>query len=200
MKNLVKIAALAVLSLGFGVAAQAQEASSERTMTATASVLGIVEVEKSVDLAFGQVMPGFNKYVAMKGDVVTSNSLGTVNSLGVKSGLFKVFAAAGSSITMTLEVAPFANVDNENADPLPLFFNQGVLATDAVTTLAWSKKGEGAQDIPMVVGSNTIDSVPTSPLDGRNGIEVYVGGTVRPAANQASGSYETTITLSAAYN
>lgn len=193
MKNLVKIAAVAVLSLGFGVAAQAQT-NGEASMTATASVLGNLEVTAPTELSFGQVMPGFDKYVPMTGGEATSNSLGTVNQTGVESGLFKVFAAQGASIQLDLAITPFANGTNI----LPIDFNKGLAEDGTETTLAWGN--DGISPVKMIIGENVISSFPSSLLDDKNGVNVYVGGTVRPAANQASGAYAATITLTASYN
>ena len=90
MKNLVKIAAVVVLSLGFGVAAQAQSdrtGSGNASIEASAEVLGNVEVIAGLPLVFGQVMPGFNKFVSLEGSAADL-SAGTVNSTGVSSWLF----------------------------------------------------------------------------------------------------------------
>lgn len=200
MKKLVKIFVVAVFALGFGVTAQAQNGQGSNSINATATVLGNIEVEGATPLSFGQVMPGFSKYVPMIDGVngVVSNSGGTVNSLGVTSGLFKIFAAPGSSIAIGFEVEPMMSGDAE----LALDFNKGLSPTGTETTVAWSTGGDGASVTELRIEStNTIASFPTAEIEtDKNGIYVYVGGTVRPTSTQANGTYTGSLTLRATYN
>ncbi len=196
MKNLVKIAAVAVLSLGFGVAANAQTGEGKATIGASATVLGNIEVVKGDDLGFGQVMPGLDKHVPMIGgneDAVNAGT-GNVNLVGVSSGFFKVFAAEGSSVVLDLAFSGLAF----GGVPLALDFNEGLTDGSDVTTLAYGTETLATKR--MIIGDNPIPSFPASPLDEKNGVYVYVGGTVRPEANQAPGNYTGTLTLTATYN
>jgi hypothetical protein len=202
MKNLFKVAAVAVLSLGFGVAANAQNGKGTNSIDATATVLSNIEVEGTEPLEFGQIMPGFAKYVPMTdGNLnATSNTQGgNVNRAGVQSGLFKLFAAPGTSIAIGLALTPMVNEDDV---VLPLDFNKGLSPTGTETTVAWSTGA--STPIKLEVDSeeaNTIATFPTNPLENdKNGILVYVGGTVRPSGTQASGIYSGSLTLTATYN
>jgi hypothetical protein len=197
MKNLVKIAAVAVLSLGFGFAANAQgTGQGNGEISASATVLGNIEVVEGDNLAFGQVMPGLDKYVPMiDGNLNAVNAgTGTVNLVGVSSGFFKVFAATGSSVVLDLDFSGLLS----GTTPLTLDFNDGLVDGSNTTTLAWGS--ETLAPTKMIIGDNAIKSFPSSPLDSKNGIYVYVGGTVRPAADQAAGIYTGTMTLVATYN
>lgn len=197
MKKLFKVVAVAFLSLGFGFAAQAQgTGQGNAEISASATVLGNIEVVAGDNLAFGQVMPGLDKYVPMIGgdETAVNAGTGTVNLTGVSSGFFKVFAAIGASVVLDLDFTGLASGE----DDLILDFNEGLQDGSDVTTLAWGS--ESVATTRMIIGDNAIKSFPNSPLDEKNGIYVYVGGTVRPEADQAAGTYSGTMTLVATYN
>jgi hypothetical protein len=195
MKNFAKILFASVLSLGFGVAAQAQTGDNA-VIAASATVLGNLEVEAGLPLAFGQVMPGFDKYVALRGNTVTSSSVGTVNATGVTSGFFKVFAAQGAGVLLGLTYVAL----NNGSEDLELDFNEGLAVGVDVTTVGWGT--ETIVPTKMLMDATTaISSFPASIIDtDKNGVFVYVGGTVRPTGTQSSGDYTGSITLTAAYN
>jgi hypothetical protein len=202
MKNLVKIAAVAVLSLGFGVAAQAQGTPGNASIQASAEVISNVEVIGGLPLVFGQVMPGFNKFISLEG-TAADLSAGTVNSTGVSQGSFYVSAAPGSSVILDFDL-PVELADG--AKKMEIVFNQGL--EEATNTIAW-------------VTGTTLTAIPNNQIDGhlipsfpqgevnvgtdanpnnKNAITVFVGGMVKPTSTQASGSYVGTISLTAAYN
>ena len=198
MKNLFKVAAVVVLSLGFGVAANAQT-DGQATMVATANVLGAIEVAAPTALTFGQITPGFKKYISMTGDVQQSGN-GTVGKTNESAGLFNVFAAEGSSISMELEITSFAHKTVQGAT-LPIDFNKGFEDNGTETTVAWQSAVANSTPVKMEMnGVTTITNFPQSVVNGKNGINVLVGGTVRPGSSQQSGEYEATITLTASYN
>ncbi|MFC5193165.1 DUF4402 domain-containing protein [Algoriphagus aquatilis] len=204
MKKITKIFFAGLLTVGFGFAAQAQEANGQgsNTITTSANVLGLIEVTNEENLNFGQVMPGFAKFVPMiidQNTSVLSSSQGTVNTENVTSGLFHVFAAAGSSIALSFEVEPLKL--KEGTDVLALDFNKGLAADGTTTTLGWSTLGTTATVTKLEIdGTNEIDSFPSNQIEGKNGIYVHIGGTVRPTGTQAPGEYEGSLTLTAVYN
>lgn len=195
MKKFIKILFVSALSIGFGFAANAQT-SGNAEITTSATVLGNLEVVAGEALGFGQVMPGFAKFVAMKGDVVTSSSAGTVNATGVTSGYFKVYAAQGAGIILELAFEKLMSGTNE----LELDFNEGLVVGTQVTTLGWGTDAI-SPTLMQMDAETAISSFPNSTIDtDKNGVYVYVGGTVRPTNSQASGTYSGAITLTASYN
>lgn len=191
MKKLVKIIVVAAFAIGFGVTAQAQNRAAD--MSASATVFDAISVEKATDLNFGQVMKGAKKYISPGGTAFSSDNSG-VSTAGIQAGSFKVFAGAGSSVTLSFNnLTELANGDTK----MPIIFNEDQGGT-AVTSIGYGTEASSLTKL-NVATSNSI-TFPTSTIDGKNGTYVYVGATVNAAADQESGSYTGTLTLTATYN
>ncbi|AMQ56006.1 DUF4402 domain-containing protein [Algoriphagus sanaruensis] len=190
MKKLVKIFVVAAFALGFGVTAQAQTRSDN--MSASATVFDAIDVEKVADLSFGSVMKGTKKYVAPGAIKGVSSDNGTESI--AQAGSFKVFAGAGSSVTLSFNT--LANLTGPNSKTLPIIFNQNELG-DPVVSLGYGTETSSLTQLNL--GNNSI-TFPSTTVDSKNGTYVYVGATVNAAADQESGSYTGTLTLTATYN
>lgn len=190
MKKLVKIIVVAAFAIGFGVTAQAQE--RQDVMTASATVFDAIDVEKVADLSFGSVMKGTRKYVAPGATTGVSSDGGTESN--AQAGSFKVFAGAGSSVTLSFNA--LANLTGPNSKTLPIIFHKDQLDGDVIS-LGYGT--EASTPTKLDLGDNSI-TFPTSTVDGKNGTYVYVGATVNAAADQESGVYTGTLTLTATYN
>ncbi|WP_165967585.1 DUF4402 domain-containing protein [Algoriphagus formosus] len=191
MKKLVKIIAVAAFAIGFGVTAQAQVRSDDMTVSAT--VYDAISVEKTADLNFGQVMKGAKKYIKPGGGAASSDGE-NVSTAGIRQGGFKVFAGAGSNVILSFNnLTELVNGTNK----MPIIFNENE-AGDEETTIGYGTESSSLTRL-NVATSNPI-TFPTSTVDGKNGTYVYVGATVDAAADQVSGIYTATLTLTATYN
>lgn len=97
MKNLLKVAVVAVLSLGFGVAANAQDAVTNvtnTTMNAEAKVLAalVLTAEQTVNL--GNLSSSTPGDIVLDPKGVSNGNTGT----SAEQGIFKLTANAGSSV------------------------------------------------------------------------------------------------------
>lgn len=195
MKNLVKIAAVAVLSLGFGVAAQAQ--SDDQRIVASANVVDQIEVARVSDLTFGMVMQGLPKHIGYQGNILGGGAT-SQGADGLTPGVFNVFATAGTNLTLSFEAD--ANLTGPvGSSPMPIVFNKDHENGDVFSAAYGADSGIGAT--PFNVGTpKSITNVPVGLIGTRNGFKVFVGGTVQPAVDQTSGSYTGNITLTATYN
>jgi hypothetical protein len=195
MKNLFKVAVVAVLSLGFGVAANAQDRSAE--IAASAKVVDALSVTPDQDLNFGIVMQGVKKMVSVSGGTSDLDG-GEDNTTGVTVGKFLVNAGAGSSVTLSFIVP--SNLKNGTID-LPILFNQGLDGQPAVTVAYGATSGSVTG---LSVSADNSITFPSTPIGegtaAKNGTYVWIGGVVNPSGNQANGSYTGTVTLTASYN
>lgn len=192
MKNLFKVAAVVVLSLGFGLAANAQDRSAQ--ISASAKVVDALSVTKDQDLNFGIVMQGVNKLVNSQGGVADTDA-GTNNTTDVKVGKFLVNAGAGSSVTLSFVVP--SNLTGPSGATMPIAFNEDENGADA-TTVAYGAES-GNQTKLLVTEGNSI-LFPDTQIGGKTATYVWVGGVVKPSATQANGSYTGSVTLTASYN
>ena len=195
MKNLLRVAAVVVLSLGFGIAAQAQNRSAN--ISAGATVVDELAVTRDQDLNFGIVMQGVKKMVSVSGGTSDLDA-GNDNTTNVKVGKFLVNAGAGSSITLSFTVP--SNLTN-GGNNLPILFNQGLDGQPAVT-VAYGATSASVVGL-SVTGPNSITFPSTTIGQGdaaKNGTYVWVGGVVNPSGTQVNGAYTGTITLEASYN
>lgn len=193
MKKLFKVVAVAVLSLGFGIAANAQ--TTDNKIVASATVVDVLKVEAGDALSFGQVSRGIDKYVPMTGAAESGES--STSQSGVSNGYFRVFAGVGANVNLTFSaLTVLKNGDEE----LKIDFNKGLSPTGVENTIAYGTTGASPTLVPMTFGSNTIASFPENDINGSNGVLVYVGGTVRPSQTQVSGTYTGDIILTATYN
>lgn len=192
MKKLFKVAAVAVLSLGFGVAAQAQ--SSNFNIAANASVVDQIEVARVADLSFGMVMQGLDKYVTYAGGVTGG---GAANGPTPTAGVFNLFAGVGTNVTLAFTTP--TNLTGPEGASMAIDFDKNLAGETGVSNAAVGAASDTATPFKVATGI-TLDDFDTNDIDGRNGLKVFIGGVVRPASNQASGNYTGVITLTATYN
>ncbi len=193
MKKLFKVVSVAVLSLGFGVVANAQVRNAN--ISAKATVVDQLEVKNLQDLDFGVVMQGANKMVDVAG-AVTSTDGASVSSTA-KVGQFSILAGVGSSITIKVDV-PSTLTGPQGSTPMPVVFNRN-LADDAdAITVGYGIASSSV--LPLNVNANNPISMPDTKIGEKTGTYVWIGGVVKPSATQANGAYSGTITLTASYN
>ncbi len=118
------------------------------------------------DLGFGPVIRGIASHV--------------VPNDPVKSGQFRFVTAIGNVVRLSFTLPNRLN--GPSGGKLPISFG----TTDAIA------QGTGATSVPVTFNPN---STQTFTIVTSNTINVYIGGTVSPAANQALGAYTNTITL-----
>lgn len=197
MKTTVKIMAAVAVMMGFAFNAMGQNATDNAT--ATANVVSTISVTKAQDLNFGQVSVGVDKSVDIDG---TATSTGTVtSSAGVTVGRFKVYAEAGSNVGLQFTTLP-TTLAGPSAATMSIKYvedHAGVAKNFAGYGTAENAGGATRFDpnSATTVGSGTF---PTNSLDSKNGIYVFLGGTVEPQGTQTPGSYTANITLTATYN
>ncbi|MBS4073148.1 MAG: hypothetical protein KGZ90_17595 [Algoriphagus sp.] len=197
MKNLFKVVAVAVLSLGFGVAAQAQ--TDDAKIVASANVVDQIEVARVSDLTFGMVMQGLPKHIGYQGNILGGGA-SSAGAADLTPGVFNVFATAGTNLTLTFTTPTGGVLDGPNGAKLQIVFNKDHEDKDVFSAAYGIDSGENATE--FLVGTPTaVTNIPANDLvGGRNGIKVFIGGTVKPTSNQASGAYTGDITLEATYN
>ncbi|MCH6199889.1 DUF4402 domain-containing protein [Aquiflexum sp. LQ15W] len=194
MKNLVKISFLVAFFAAIGFSANAQTSFS--TIDVGAKVFDQITVEGFRNLNFGQVMINTTKKVDIDGDITAPAG---ISESGVQVGVFKVFAGAGSDVTLD-----FAGIStlSDGTNTMAIRFNDGTNdlvgygldADDASAAVRFSNFSA------IVANGQTANSFPTHTIDNKNGIYVYVGAEVTAGATQASGTYTGTVTLTATYN
>lgn len=145
-------------------------AAQTGSITATANVLTPLTVTGVNNLDFGNVYPGVNASVA---------------PTAATAGSFTIAGVAGAQITLTFTLP--TNLQDAALDNLPISF----ATTDAASNQANSQAGAGVIDPNQVLTTN---------LDATTGnYYVWIGGTVAPTGSQPAGTYNGTITLTAAY-
>lgn len=196
MKKLFKVVAVAVLSLGLGVAAQAQVRDAD--IKAKATVVDQLVVTPLEDLDFGIVMQGKNKMVAANGGVTSQD--GATVSPDASVGQFSVLAGAGSSVTIRIDV-PLTLAGPAGSTPMPIVFNRDLDDAADATTVGF---GYSTASLTKLIvnedNSITIPSGENDKVNGKSGVFVWLGGVVKPSANQVNGAYSGDITLTASYN
>ena len=195
MKKSVKVLLVAVFAFGTTFLAQAQDRFA--TISASANVVDELKVTAVDNLEFGVVMQGVNKMVNLTGGVSDNDASGTTGktSATVQTGLFEVYAGAGSSVTLSFTFPAVLN-STVGSFSMPIAFNEDANGNDT------ENLGYGPSDASITrlnLGDNSI-TFPTNPLNGSNGINVFVGGVVKPSVSQANGSYTGDIKLTAVYN
>jgi hypothetical protein len=118
------------------------------------------------NLAFGPVIRGIATHV--------------LPSDAVKSGQFRFVTAIGNQVRVQFTLPNRLN--GPSGGQLPISFG----TTDAIAV------GSGGSSVPVTFNPNTAQNftIVTSTT-----INVFIGGTVTPAANQTLGAYTNTITL-----
>ena len=196
MKKSVKVLMVAVFAFGTTFLAQAQDRSV--TMSATAKVVDVLDVQKEQDLDFGIVMQGNNKMISVAGDVSDQDG-GANNITGIKGGIFQVFAGAGSSVSLTVTVPSVLN-STVGSFSMPIVFNKD-LDDDDETTIGYGiSSGSVTKLLTNQANSITFPSGVADVIGEKSATRVWIGGVVKPSATQANGTYTGTITLVASYN
>jgi hypothetical protein len=185
MKNTMKLFAAITIMSTFAIGAMAQS-TDNTTIVGQAEVLQGINVVGITALDFGRVSPGLAKTIDLN-NVATGGQVGEGTQT---TGVFTVSAAAGSNVQIVFTTP--ANL-KFGAINLPIdTYTAGYATTNPFSGAATFVPATGAQ----VSGGN----FPLNPIGSENAIYVYIGGTVRPGANQASGAYAENITLTATYN
>jgi hypothetical protein len=180
MKSLSQLFPLiAVLLLAVGPASvQAQDVGIGQ---ATATVLAVLSVTSTHDLAFGDVLQGVPK---------TADK-----TLIADAGVFQVSGQGGREISMYMELPDYLwNSTTGSEDRLAIAFSD--TDADIDTTAAGTPAAHG--------GGAIVDqdphSLPDTNLGGADSIlQIFLGGTVYPTVDQRAGSYAADIVLTVAY-
>ncbi len=184
--------------MGFAFSAMGQTANDG--ITASATVVDAISVADAQNLNFGQVSVNVNKSVDIDGIATSTATATSVDDVTV--GRFKVFAGAGSNVELQFTTLP-ATLAGPSSATMPIVYTLDHASASknfAAYGLAENASGTPTRFDPnssVNVGSGTF---PTNIVDTKNGIYVYIGGTVQPASDQVTGSYTGIITLTATYN
>ncbi len=148
---------------------------------ATATVLAVLAVTSTHDLAFGDVMQGVPK---------TADK-----TVIADAGVFSVSGAGGQEISMFMELPDYLWCSTANSeDRLVVAFSS--TGADIDTTAAGTPAAHGAG---AVVDQDPYN-LPDMPLGGADNIlQIFLGGSVYPAVDQRAGSYTADIVLTVAY-
>jgi hypothetical protein len=150
---------------------QAQESA---IIQATATVLAGIQISGEHDLIFGTVLPGIDK---------------TVDKANIGfAGAWRIIGNNGAEITLDF-VLPDSLIHEDSLTFLRIDFTN----TDA----SYDDGTGGGQSSPAGVidprGPSTLN------LGATGGLDVWIGGTVRPTIIQTGGDYAADVTLSVAY-
>ncbi len=161
----------AILLIGAVPAAQAQESAS---ISATATVLPSMSVVGDNNLIFGTVLPDVDKSV----NKATSGF----------AGAFHVQGTSGAEISVDF-VLPANLYTSDSSSTMTIAF----VDTDA----SYDDETGGGQSSPTGV----IDprGLTTLNLGGTGAMDVWLGGTVRPAITQTGGDYAADVTITITY-
>lgn len=177
-KLFVTAISLILLSLSFGINANAQDVS---TGQATATVLAVLAVTAPSNLVFGDVLQGVVKAVPRD---------------DANAGIFNI-AGEGTNneeISMHIQLPDFLwNAGAGVQDRMVIAFS----ATDC--TIDTTAGTPGAPGLGAQVGEDP-QNLPDTGIGGNDSVvRIYLGGTVHPAPDQRAGSYTADIVLTAAY-
>jgi spore coat protein U-like protein len=147
--------------------------------TATATVLGTISVSATANLDFGQVLQG----------VETS----TANN-SADAAIFDISGEADKGMNLVL-ILPEYLTKTDGSSRMDIIFRATDASVDTTgasspTTMAGSKGWQNTNPF----------SLPAGAIIGSSGTSIYLGGTVRPSANQPAGTYEGDVVLTVAYN
>lgn len=198
MKKLFKVVAVAVFSLGLGLAANAQNATS--SISANAEVFDEIKVIAEQSLEFGQVMGGYTKTISVT-NVASTNQNGNAFAGGEKAGVFSLLARAGSDVTISFDL-PEILTGEVDGNTLPISFAADQAAFGKTSTFNYQTQTVFDPNSDYNFGSfpaNTISYGKDQTAGSGNGVFIYLGAKVN-AAGVASDVYSGTITLTATYN
>lgn len=197
MKNLLKITLGIALFAIISFSANAQTSSGE--LTASASVFDEIKVNAIDPLLIGQVQKGTTKSIGFTNNVLAGST--SVSSFGIGTGKFSVLAGAGSNVDLAITHTALTFTENDVTNSLTFLLTDGP-EVGAAQLVSWGTTEVANSPTPFVAGKINVagGTFPTNPIGDNNGIYVYVGGHVNALANQPSGSYSGTVTLTATYN
>jgi hypothetical protein len=159
----------AVLAAILSLAGSSAQAQSAN-ITATATVFQAMTVTGARTLDFGTVFPGVAKAIGVA---------------AATSGRFDLTGQNSANVNLTFTLP--ANLTNTapTADLMPIGSWTGCTSPTNTTAGCTAFTPSG--------------SATASAYSGSGALFVFVGGTVTPAANQVAGTYNGTVTLTAAY-
>jgi len=167
-------AAAAMAALALGPASSSAQESNSGTITAVGVVVSAITVTGTQDLDFGFLLRGVDRTLA-----ATASAGGT----------FLVEGEPGAEVSLDFGTLP-GTLDCVTA-------SCGIETIPLVNpTAAWSLNG-GGTTTAFTPPATAAGSHPA--LNGLGELEVYLGATAQPGAAQSAGTYEATITLTAAY-
>jgi hypothetical protein len=172
MKTSIKLFALGMTLMGFGVNVNAQSPQVSQTALASARILIPIAMTKNVDLSFG--------------NVIASASAGTVEltTAGVRTA---ALGATLHSMTGTVSVAKFT-VTGSAGFTFAISVPTGVLLSNSDATPA-------TMNVDIIKDFGLSET-----LDGDGNKILLVGGTLNVGANQAAGIYTNTADLKVTVN
>lgn len=180
MKKIISLISGCCLMLLAMQGAALAQSSDSGSIAVTGTVIEALNVEGEEDLIFGDIVAGEPKTIALDGDVTS----GSVISGTEQAGRFRVGGPAGFGIL--LEYTEIPSVMNglgaASGNTLPISYVSGYNPTSNPT---------GATPLP-VTGSTQVT------LTGGE-LFVFLGGTVSPVVGQATGDYETEVTLTVTF-
>lgn len=191
-------AALVILS---GITVNVMAQTDNGTVSASAKVIDQISVDNFQDLNFGQVTVAQNKTIDITGAVTGGAS---VSDVSTAVGKFKVYAGIGSDVQLAFSALPAVlDEDGTGTATLPIVYDFDNDGTTAKNLSAYGLTTDAASATRFVAATGVqvaSGNFPTNALDSKNGIFVFIGGTVKPGANQVRGTYSGSITLTATYN
>lgn len=174
----IKFFAIAALFLGFSVNAMSQNTATVNA-SASAKLIKPISIEKNLDLLFGDII--------LNGSAVSTVVFTTSSDEPTYTG-----SAAKYASTSTRNRAKFT-VDGETGAKYSITINDGADGTANQVTL--SKGGDNM--VVDLVHNKIAEANVISATDAEN--EIFVGGTLKIAANQALGAYSGTFNVTVAY-
>jgi hypothetical protein len=169
---------LAVLIFGIPAVVSAQDVA---TGNATATILAVLAVTSTHDLAFGDVMQGVPK---------TADK-----TVVAEAGVFQIGGAGGQEISMQMQLPDYLWCSTANSEDR-LVVSFAVTDADIDTTAAGTPAAHGTGAVVDQDPHNLSDMV----LGGADNIlQIFLGGTVYPSVDQRAGGYTADIILTVAY-
>jgi hypothetical protein len=170
MTRLMKASVLTAVLFGAG-ASTASAQTAQGDIQALANVLTALSVTPGDDLDFGLVVQGVAKTVDP-----------SAPASGTQSGKFTIGGQVSQAVSVAFTLLP-ANLTS-GANNLPITYT-GIHHTS-------NTPAGGTAFVPSAGVASTL-------LSGSGNLYIFLGGTVTPAAGQASGSYSGTVTVQVAY-
>lgn len=181
MKKMIKIFAAIAITMAFTMGAMAQSNTANALIAGNAQIIQAMAVTGQVALDFGLVSQGSNKTIGLTNNVTGLPNIGTQTT-----GRFLVSAAATTSVDLTF-TTPTNLVSGSNNLLIEDYTYAHDIDNDATSGTTFT-------------GGTTDITFPTNVVETVNGVYVFIGGTVKPTASQATGAYTANITLTATYN